>query len=140
MHYSDCNCFLGRGRQQLCMKYNTGKSIGYGTLGAFLGIITVIGIYALLEFILSKDLLCCCVDKGTPLENKVDNVEESAEVINDDEVIPETTNETKSGTLNQHAPKHRHRKCWACEVKYNGAKPPRFYRQGKGFPLNSQTE
>ena len=121
MHYSECNCYLGRAKQELCNEYRTSNSIGYGALGTFLGIITVIGVYALIEFILSKDILCCCEDKSKPLENK-----EPAEVIPEVEVIP-LTNETKSGTLNQHAPKHRHRKCWACEVKYNGVPPPKFY-------------
>jgi hypothetical protein len=128
MHYSECDCYVGRARQELCTKYESGASIGYGTLGTFLGILTVIGLYALFECILSKDLLCCCVEKGKQTEEvKVTNkIEKNNKDVPDVKVIP-MIKETKYKRIGNHTLGHKHRKCWACEVKYNGVPPPKFW-------------
>ncbi|XP_053403585.1 integrin beta-like protein C [Mercenaria mercenaria] len=132
MHYSECDCFLGRAKQQLCYKYKTGNSIGFGALGTVLGILTVIGLYALSEFVLSKKLICCHekeTDTEAPKVDKnfsKDTVDGHSEAIPDVEEIP-IVEEKKVGGLKPHVGGHKHRKCWACEIKYNNAPPPRFW-------------
>ncbi|XP_045177332.2 integrin beta-like protein C [Mercenaria mercenaria] len=132
MRYSECDCFLGRAKQQLCYKYKIGNSIGFGALGTVLGILTVVGLYALSEFVLSKKLICCH-EKGTDTEApKVDknfskdSVDEPSEDIPDVQEIP-IVKEKKDNGLKPHVGGHKHRKCWACEIKYNNAPPPRFW-------------
>jgi hypothetical protein len=135
MHYTECNCLLGHAKQQHCYEYKVGKSIGFGILGTFLGTLTVVGFYAgyLICLIKTEAALDTKCKKTIPLDEEIqkDVEEDEDKNVHTDtlqaEVVSESKKETEPVKIKQQSHGHKHRKCWACEIKYHGVPPPVFW-------------
>ena len=131
MHYSECNCFLGQAKQQLCYKHKVGNSIGFGALGTVLGILTAIGFYV--SYLLFLDKTEPVLPDSNNEKIKIDEDhskhghKDKENHLHDDDLVLEDVKSNEKVHVKQHSHGHKHRKCWACEVKYNGATPPLFW-------------
>ncbi|XP_052259635.1 fibropellin-1-like [Dreissena polymorpha] len=125
MHYSACDCVVAERRQDRCYQYSRSKHAGYGFLSAIAGIITAILLYILFDAISNKTL--CCYQK-TNMVQMEKTIPENKVVLH---VVEPTEPEPKVETLEKlEAPRIRKHHCWACEVKYNKAPIPAWYKQG----------
>ena len=118
MHYSSCDCFLGHGKQQLCYEYNKKKGIGYGTIGVVLGICSAVLVYIIIECLLNKQGPCFHDNLDDQLYNSEEK-EEKQEVAEMEDPPVDDTSQRKEQLAT-----HRHRKCWACDIKKMQNPPP----------------
>lgn len=148
MHYSSCNCYFGNGKQQLCYKNKT--SAGYGVLGAVLGILTVVILNIIVDECFHKQICCFKVEqvdtdsKLKTAEEKSSIEEQHAEKSMEDKTMPEdmydedsveeksadeahdapVAKESETRKKSDNSRRHKHRKCWACDMKYNNQSLP----------------
>lgn len=123
MHYSDCDCVVADRRQDICYQYSRNKHAGYGFLSVIVGIITAILLYLFFDSIFNKSF--CCYQTKNMVETNTTIPENNVEPV--EAIKPEPEVET----LNKlEAPRIRKHHCWACEVKYNNAPVPAWYKMG----------
>ncbi|WAR27658.1 FBP1-like protein [Mya arenaria] len=115
IHYSDCDCVLGSGRQEYCYMYTLNKHSGFGILAILLGILSSIILY----------FLFYCVFDGFHNRISQDRVQDEKDEASDKHP-PQIE---KSAPEKLDAPKQRRHHCWACEVKYNNAPAPLWYKK-----------
>jgi len=110
---------MGNEKRSLCYKYTAGKHAGYGFLATVLGLLTSVFFYFLFYYVFGNRLPCN--DKPLPPKAESEVTEDNVETIPCEEERPKEKLEE---------PKIRRHHCWACDVKYNHAKPPLWYHKG----------
>ena len=114
MLYSDCLCDIGNSRTQLCATFTSGKNIGFGAFGAFLGLLTSIMMYLLFDGIFNHGLACFHVDDASYSIN----MKGGNQVVPEESVLESEYTKKPQEKVQQTAPAHRHRKCYACIFKH----------------------